>query len=257
MVGRPALIAALLLLVGVAPAGAITFEQVIQRHLDWLAKTNNYYAEIWIKGAAQPLGTVFVDNTKTPREVDFQGSLPINGRPRELVIQGTRSNSRATLDRTRATQWSLPEGPFRQSFDLFARGVPLKETCDRIKTISSDVQVLENPVGGRVGVKMQIAPGFLGQMDALLDRMLLGASIPRDIDSTIWFDGNGRLARMVLQDGKPDMVVATLKYKETNVAAVRRAAIVPRMDLGRAKMYPNLIDLMKSVVTEEGAVNPN
>lgn len=254
---RAALIVALLVVARAVPARAITMEQIVQRHLDWLAKTNNYYAEIWIKGAAQPLGTVFVDNTKTPREVNFQGSLPINGRPRELVIQGTRSASRATLDRTRATQWSLPEGPFRQSFDLFQRGVPVKETCDRIKTISSDVQVLENPVGGRVGIKMQIAPGFLGQMDALLDQLLLGASIPRDIDSTIWFDGSGRLARMVLQDGKPDMVVATLKYKETNVSSVRRAAIVPRIDVGRAKMYPSLIDMMKAVVTEEGPANPN
>jgi hypothetical protein len=100
---------------------------------------------------------------------------------------------------------------------------------------------------------MLMNPGFLGQMDAFLDSVLLGASIPRNVESTLWFDSKtGRLERMVLQEGKPDMVVTTLKYLETNVSQARSRALVPKIDVGRAKEYPSLVDMMKSIATEEG-----
>lgn len=253
LVGRLALTALALALLGARPGGATTVEEVVQRHLDWLAKTNNYLAELRVKGTAQPLGTVFVDNTKSPREVNFQGNVPIGSRARHLVITGTRSASRASLDGTKATQWNLPQGPFGSSFDLFSRGAGVRETVDRIHTMSSEVVVLDNPVGGRVGIKMTMAPGFLGQMDAFLDTVLLGASIPRNIDSTLWFNSaTGRLERMVLQEGKPDMVVTTLKYLETNVSQARSRALMPKIDAGRAKAYPSLVDMMRSIATEEG-----
>lgn len=242
-----------LALAAVRPVAAVTVEQVVQKHLDWLAKTNNYLAEVRVKGSPQPLGTVFVDNTKTPREVNFQGNVPIGSRARRLVIQGNRNASRASLDGTKATQWNLPQGPFGSSFDLFSRGVGVQETVDRINTMSNQVTVLENPVGGKVGLKMQMSPGFLGQMDAFLDTVLLGATIPRDIDSTLWFDATtGRLDRMVLQEGKPDMVVTSLKYLESNVSQARSRALTPKIDVTRAKAYPSLVDMMKSIATEDG-----
>jgi hypothetical protein len=252
-VGRLVLTALALALTAPRPGAATTLEQVVQHHLDWLAKTNNYLAELRVKGTAQPLGTVFVDNTKSPREVNFQGDVPIGSRSRRLVIAGTRNASRASLDGTKATAWNLPQGPFGSSFDLFSRGVGVQETIDRINTMASEVSVLENPVGGRVGIKMLMNPGFLGQMDAFLDSVLLGASIPRNVESTLWFDSKtGRLERMVLQEGKPDMVVTTLKYLETNVSQARSRALVPKIDVGRAKEYPSLVDMMKSIATEEG-----
>jgi hypothetical protein len=251
-VGRAALTlaACLVLRAGVA-SGAVTLEQVVQKHLEWLRKNNNYHADILLKGSAEPLGSVFVDNTKAPREVHYQGNVQIGKRTRNMVISGTRNSSRAVIDGTRSAQWDLPAGPFGNSFDLFQRGVGVKETIDRIHAMSSEVEVLENPVGGRVGIKMQMAPGFLGQMDAFLDTVLLGGSIPRNIDSTLWFNSTtGRLERMVLEDGKPDMVIATLKYTETNVSAARARALVPKFD-ARARSYPSLVDLVKSVAAED------
>ncbi len=254
MVGRLVLTALALALTAARPAGATTLDQVVHRHLDWLAKTNNYLAELRVKGMAQPLGTVFVDNTKSPREVNFQGNVAIGSRSRHLVIAGTRNASRASLDGSKATAWNLPQGPFGSSFDLFSRGVGVQETIDRINTMASEVSVLDNPVGHLVGIKMIMNPGFLGQMDAFLDSVLLGGSIPRNVESTLWFSTTtGRLERMVLQEGQPDMVVTALKYVETNVSQARSRALVPKIDASRAKSYPSLVDMMKSIATEEGA----
>lgn len=251
--GRVALSALTAVLLLPRPGAAVTLEDIVQRHLAWLARTNNCLVELRQKGVAQPLGTVFIDNTKSPREVSYQGDVPIGARTRKLVITGTRNASRASVDGARNTQWTLPQGPFNSSFDLFQRGVGVKETIDRINTMASQVTVLENPVGGRYGIKMQMAPGFLGEMDGFLDSLLLGGSIPRDIDSTLWFTTDGRLDRMVLQEGKPDMVITTLKYLEVNVGAQRRAVLVPKIDTTRGRAYPSLVDMMKSVATEDGS----
>jgi len=253
VVARLVLTALALTLVAAPARAATTLEQVVQHHLDWLGKTNNYLAELRVKGMAAPLGTVFVDNTKSPREVSYQGDVAIGSRSRHLVITGTRSASRAALDGTKATAWNLPQGPFGSSFDLFSRGVGVQETIDRINTMASEVSVLDNPVGHLVGIKMIMNPGFLGQMDAFLDSVLLGSSIPRNIESTLWFSTTtGRLERMVLQEGQPDMVVTALKYLETNVSQARSRALVPKIDATRAKAYPSLVDMMKSVAADEG-----
>lgn len=239
------------LCLSVTPARARTVEEVVQKHLDWLNRVDNYVVEIKIKGMSTTLGRASVDNTKSPVEADFVGQqVPLGPSGRHaLAISGSPQRTRAVLDGTRYTDWQLPAAPV---FTLFQRGATLTQTMNRISLIATTTQVLENPVGRRVGLRMDMATSYLGKLETTLDNVLLGQPLAPTFKVTLWFNEDGRIDRMVSQEGKPDQVVTSLNYLAINVSSERRRELVPPMPVARsARSYPSFADMIRSVMQQE------
>jgi hypothetical protein len=255
--------AALLALAAPGRVGAVTVEEVVARQLAWLAKTDNYLAEVRTSGLKTGrLGTAFVDNTVSPARVLFEGDLEFPSRiTRTLAIAGTERNASAAVD-GRAASWALPPGPFGTSFALFERGMTLAAAMQRLRRATSDVSVIENPQGGVTGLRLVSNPDFLKTMDGVLDSMLLGGTLPRGVETTLWFNADGRLERMTLSELGRDQLVTTLHYLETNLSAVRRRKYERSMDAVAsaaaagpvsAKVYPSFLEMLLAIKQEDAA----
>ena len=247
------LLAALALVAaGVAGAQAITLEQLVQRHLDWLARTDNYVVELRIKGNATTIGRASIDNTKSPAEVVFQGDPNIGRKTHNLSITGTARQTRAVVDRSRASDWALPAAPgATPQFTIFRRGATVDETLQRIRGVASDAYVVSNPAGGLNGLRMQLNPGYLGELEATLDQVLVGYPLLRNLSITIWFNDDGRIERSVVQENQPDQVTTTLKYLAVNVPASRRRTMVPPPDTKAKETYPSLIEIVVGILQQD------
>lgn len=243
------------ILVGTRPVRAeVSLETVVQKHLGWLQRTKNYLAEIRTSGLQTGrVGVVYVDNTTTPAQVFFEGEIEFpNKTKRTLEITGTDTNARATVD-DRAAAWDVPTTPFNGSFSLFERGLTVAQATARVQQFSPTAKVVENPQGGLVGILMVPDPTFLSKVDGMLDDMLLGGSLPRDVPHTIWFNGDGRIERMDLGDvsGTPELVTKLI-YLDVNLPAARSRKYQRTIQIhGKDEVYPSLLEMLLAIKQDD------
>ncbi len=263
---RTVVSAVLLALAGAGWVHAATVEEVVARQLAWLKKTDTYLAEIRTSGLhTGRLGTVFVDNTVSPAQVWFQGEAEFpNKVTRTVEIAGTERDASAIVAGREAT-WGLAQAPFGKSFALFERGMTVEEAMARLRKATVDMTVVENPAGGVTGLRMIANPGFLTTMDGLLDSMLLGGTLPRGVETTLWFNGEGRLERMTLAEAGRDQLVTTLHYLDTNMPATRarkyRRSIEAVTAAGAtrapgakaAEIYPSFLEMLLAIKQDDAA----
>jgi hypothetical protein len=253
-----ACLAALLALALGAPraaGAAVTLEDVVGKHLRWLEATDNYLAEIRTSGLQTGrLGTVFVDNTTMPAEAYFEGAIDFpSQRRRTLEIAGTDTSARAAMD-DRAAAWALPKTPFKQSFSMFERGLSVDEAIRRVREIDPNAAVVENPVGGLNGLRVTPNQDFLTRVDGMLESLLLGGSLPRGVDTTIWFNADGRIERMVLAEGTQERLITTLHYLGTNLAASRARKYRRPIEMrGRSQVYPTLLEMLLAIKQDDAS----
>lgn len=236
-------------------AGAVTLEDVVRTHLGWLQATDNYLAELRTSGLQTGrLGTVFVDNTTTPATAYFEGSLDFpNQQKRTLEIAGTDTAARAAVD-DRGAAWTVPSAPFKQSFSMFERGISVEESVRRIRDVDPNAAVLENPHGGVNGLRVTPSQDFLSRVDGMLESMLLGGTLPRGVQSTIWFNGEGRIERMVLSEGSQERMVTTLHYLGTNLPASRSRKYRRTIEMrGKREVYPTLLEMLLAIKQQDAA----
>jgi hypothetical protein len=239
------------------PAGraeARELRDVVARHIEWQKSVTNYRAEITRLGlVSDRVGTVFVDNTTDPPTIHFEGTVEIAKRERPITIVGTKEATKASVG-SRVSQWELSEAPFGNSFSIISSDAGVDESVERIEATASDVEVLENPVGGLVGIRMNLDNGFMSKVDAMLESILLGGSIDRGLEATIWFNEDGRIERTVINEGQSDMVINRFKYLEVNVAESRAAELRKTVETAkRAKVYPSLLEMVWAIVLDERA----
>lgn len=257
LLSRPTLVLVVLatILAGARTARAdASLESVIQKHLGWLQRTNNYLAEIRTSGLQTGrVGVVYVDNAVDPAQVFFEGEIEFpNKTKRTLEISGSDVDARATVD-DRAAAWDVPKTPFNGSFSLFERGLTVAQATARVQQFSPTATVVENPQGGLVGIRMVPDPGFLSKVDGMLDSMLLGGSLPRDVPHTIWFNGDGRIERMDLGDvnGTPELVTKLI-YLDVNLPAARsRKYQRPIRIQSKEQVYPSLLEMLLAIKQDD------
>lgn len=249
------LVAAVLVLAAPGARAEATLESIVTSHLAWLKKTNNYLAEIRTSGLQTGrVGIVFVDNTVKPAQVYFEGQLEFPDKTKKtLAISGSNVNAAAEVD-NRAAQWTVPSTPFPGSFSLLERGLTVSEAVARIQQFSPTAKAVENPQGGLVGLKLVPDPGFLSKVDGMLDSMLLGGSLPRGVEHTIWFNADGRIERMDITEGGAHELITKLNYLDVNLPTGRsrkyQRAIQTR---GRREVYPSLLEMLLAIKQEQGS----
>jgi hypothetical protein len=236
-------------------AATPTVEQVVQKHLAWLKATDNYLAEIRTAGLQTGrIGTVFVDNTTNPEQAYFKGEVEFpNKTKRTLEISGTDTDAAAEVE-GRVAEWTIPQTPFKGSFSMFHRSFTVKDAVDRLHKMSSEVGIVENPHGGLVGLTLHPNPSFLSQVDGMLESLLLGGSLPRGVETTIWFNGDGRIERMVLSEGGADALITSLIYLDTNMPVTRqrkyRRSIKARAAT-TTQVYPSLLEMLIAIKQDD------
>lgn len=241
------------LLLATATASAATLEEVVGRQLDWLKRTDNYLAEIRTAGLQTgTIGTVFVDNTTSPPQVAFEGELEFPSKiKRNLEIVGSADDAAASVG-NRASAWRLDKAPFGKSFAFFERGIGVDEAIRRLRQANNEVGVIENPAGGLTGIRMLPNPDFLTKMDGMLDSILLGGTLPRGVETIIWFNREGRIERMVLAEGGRDSLITTLEYRGVNLPGARARKYRRTIDTrAKAQVYPSFLEMLLAIKQDD------
>jgi hypothetical protein len=239
------------------PAAATTLEDVVGRYLGWLAATDNYRVEIRTISTRQSanIGTVCVDNTTSPPTVRFDGEFQLRtgARSHPLVIAGNPNTAQAAVEH-RATAWSLPPGPFNRSYVLIERGMNVDDAVSRLHQTSLKVTVLDNPHGGLTGIQMISNPDFQKKMEGLLEQVLLGGTLTAPGNTTVWFNGDGRLERMVINEGSPDAIVTALTYLDQNMPKEQLQSFMRGVDMQtKSQIYPSFLEMLMAVYQEDAA----
>jgi hypothetical protein len=213
----------------------LSVKQVVRRHLEWVAATRNYKAQLTVEEAGEThTATVLVDYmTDKTVVLSAQPTLPPGvfmkaTKLPDRTLRISMSRGLARSDDLAVSEKVLPPGPYEGgSYSAFLRGAGLNDTLDRLNVVASGLEVLPPSDLGEYGLKMTLRRDFMAEMASVMDEFFGVEDQGYPAAVVMWLGEDGRTTAVENLNDRTEVTRTTvLEYEDRNLSTAALAPII-------------------------------